>query len=139
KKLDEEGNAVGEHRFIGLFTSRAYSEAAENIPILRQKLAEILERARVRRGSHDYKEINTIFNSMPKEELFLTSAEQVGADVQTVLTSYHTDEVRLTLREDALHRGVSAMVILPKDRFSGDVRKSIEAELVEAFGGQVLN
>src|SRR5690606_10019229 len=139
KKLDEEGNAVGEHRFIGLFTSRAYSEAAENIPILRQKLAEILERARVRRGSHDYKEIITIFNSMPKEELFLTSAEQVGADVRTVLTSYSSDEVRVAIREDPLQRGLTVMVILPKDRFSGEVRKAIERELVRVFDGDVLN
>lgn len=139
KKLDESGRAVGEHRFVGLFTSRAYSEAAEDIPILRQKLAEILEGAHVRPGSHDYKEIITIFNSMPKEELFLTSAEEIGADVRTVLTAYNTEDVRVTLREDPLERGLSVMVILPKDRFSGAVRKEIEAALVRIFDGDVLN
>jgi glutamate dehydrogenase len=139
KKLDERGRPVGEHRFLGLFTSRAYSEAAENIPILRQKLAQILRDAGVRTGSHDYKETITIFNSMPKEELFLTSAEEIGRDVRTVLTAYSTDEVRVALREDPLERGLSVMVILPRDRFSGQVRKSIEAELVRMFDGDVLN
>ncbi len=139
KKLDEEGRVVGEHRFIGLFTSRAYAEDAEKIPILREKLEQIIDAAGVAEGSHDFKEINTIFNSMPKEELFLTSAEEIGKDVRTVLTTYHTDEVRVTLREDPLHRGVSAMVILPKDRFSGEVRKSIEGALIKAFHGEVLN
>jgi len=139
KKLDAEGQTVGEHRFLGLFTSRAYSEAAENIPILRQKLARILADARVRPGSHDYKEIITIFNSMPKEELFLTSAEKIGLDVRTVLTAYNTADVRVVLREDPLQRGISVMVILPKDRFSGEVRKEIEAELVRVFEGDVLN
>ncbi|MCA1791723.1 MAG: NAD-glutamate dehydrogenase, partial [Thioalkalivibrio sp.] len=139
KKLDASGHPVGEHRFVGLFTSRAYSEAAENIPILRQKLADILQAAGVREGSHDYKEIITIFNSMPKEELFLTSASEIGADVRTVLTAYNTDDVRVTLREDPLQRGLSVMVILPKDRFSGEVRKAIEAELVRVFDGDVLN
>ncbi|MDZ7778572.1 MAG: NAD-glutamate dehydrogenase [Gemmatimonadota bacterium] len=139
KKLDEEGRSVGEHRFVGLFTSRTFSEAAENIPILRQKLADILEAEHVRPGSHDYKEIITIFNSMPKEELFLTSAEEIGADVRTVLTAYNTDDVRVALREDPLERGLSVMVILPKDRFSGAVRKEIEAALVRIFDGDVLN
>ncbi len=139
KKLDAEGRPAGEHRFVGLFTSRAYSEAAENIPILRTKLARILEDARVRRGSHDYKEIITIFNSMPKEELFLTSAEEIGADIRTVLTSYNTEDVRVAVREDPLRRGLAVMVILPKDRFSGEVRKAIEAELVRIFEGDVLN
>ncbi len=139
KKLDASGRAVGEHRFLGLFTSRAYSEAAENIPILRRKLADILEDSGVRPGSHDFKEIITIFNSMPKEELFLTSAEKIGADIRTVLTAYNTDDVRVALREDPLQRGLSVMVILPKERFSGAVRKEIERELVRAFDGDVLN
>ena len=139
KKLDEDGEVVGEHRFVGLFTSRAYAEEAEKIPILRDKLQRILERAGVQEGTHDYKEIITIFNSMPKEELFLTSAEEIGDDVRTVLTSYHTHEVRVSIREDPLQRGASVMVILPKEKFSGDVRRSIEDVLVERIQGDVLN
>ncbi len=139
KKLGPDGEAAGEHRFIGLFTSKAYAEPAGNIPILRRKLAAILAETNVREGSHDYKEIITIFNSLPKEELFLSSAAEVGEDVRTVLTSYSTSEVRVSLREDPLQRGLSVMVILPKERFSGQVRRAIEAALVEAFEGVVLN
>ncbi|MEJ2538385.1 MAG: NAD-glutamate dehydrogenase [Gemmatimonadota bacterium] len=139
KRLDSAGNIVGEHRFIGLFTSQAYAETAREIPILREKLSQILEDAGVVAGSHDYKEINTIFDSMPKEELFLASAEQIGIDVRTVLTSYLQEGVRVGIRKDPLQRGVAVMVILPKERFSGEVRKSIERALVEAFSGEVLN
>jgi len=139
KKLGRDGEIAGEHRFVGLFTSKAYAEDAEQIPILRDKLSWILEDAGAQKGSHDYKEIITIFNSMPKEELFLTSAEEIGEDVQTVLTSYHSHEVRVSIREDPLQRGASIMVILPKEKFSGDVRRSIEDVLVERFDGEVLN
>jgi glutamate dehydrogenase len=139
KKLDKDGTVLGEHRFVGLFTSKAYAEDAENIPILRLKLRQILEASEVREGSHDYKETITIFNSLPKEELFLTSAEEVGADIRTVLTSYNTAGVRVSLREDPLRRGASVMVILPKDRFSGDVRKALENALMKTFEGEVLN
>lgn len=139
KKLSADGQVEGEHRFLGLFTSKAYAEQAENIPILRQKLQAILADAGVAEGSHDYKEINTIFNSMPKEELFLTSAEEVGKDVQAVLSSYGSGDVRVVLRDDPLRRGVSLTVILPKDRFSGEVRKAIEEAFVETFHGEILN
>ncbi|HUF13271.1 MAG TPA: NAD-glutamate dehydrogenase domain-containing protein [Longimicrobiales bacterium] len=139
KKLDDEGRVSGEDRFLGLFTSQAYSEDAEQIPILRQKLATILETSGVIKGSHDYKEYITIFNSMPKEDLFLTSAEEIGAEIQAVLTLYHTHEVRVTVRPDPLRRGVSVMAILPKERFSGDIRKAIEQAFVERFQGEVLN
>jgi len=139
KKLSAEGEVVGEHRFVGLFTSRAYGEDANKIPILRHKLQVILELARVHEGSHDYKEYNTIFSSMPKEELFLSSPEQIREDLQVVLTSYHTDDVRVTVREDPVRRGISVMVILPKDRFSGDVRRAIEEALIDHFQAEVLN
>lgn len=139
KKLDHKGNVIGEHRFLGLFTSQAYTEPAQSIPILRQKLKYILEQSDVVEGSHDFKEINTIFNSLPKEEIFLASAEEIGEDVRTVLTAYNTDGVRVTMRPDHLRRGTAVMVILPKERFSGDVRKEIERELVTAFHGEVLN
>jgi glutamate dehydrogenase len=134
-----DGRIVGEDRFIGLFTSRAYSEPAESIPILRDKLQRILTAANVQEGGHDYKEINTIFNSMPKEDLLLSSAEEIAGDIQTVLTSYNTDGVRVALRPDPLDRGSSVMVILPKDRFSGEVRKWIEQLLVDHLNGEVLN
>ena len=48
KKLDSEGIVVGEHRFIGLFTSKVYSEPAANIPLLRDKLSRILDAEGVR-------------------------------------------------------------------------------------------
>ncbi len=139
KKLSSDGELAGEHRFIGLFTSKAYGEDANKIPILRRKLQVILEGVDAQEGSHDYKEINTIFSSMPTEELFLSSADQIAADIQTVLTSYHTDDVHVTLREDPLLRGASAMVILPKERFSGEVRQAIEEALIKRFQAEVLN
>jgi glutamate dehydrogenase len=139
KKLDKAGKPVGEHRFVGLFTSRAYAEDAEEIPILREKLRQILESAGVVAGSHDFKEIKSVFNSMPKEGLLLASPEELGADIRLVMNTYDADEVRVALREDALHRGVTAMVIIPGERYSGTVRDEIEEVLVRALDGEVLN
>lgn len=139
KRLDRHGRVTGEDRFLGLFTSRAYAEPSERIPILRKKLEWILEDSGVQSGSHDFKEIHTIFNSLPKEELFLTSAEEIGADVRTVLTTFQSDDVRVTLRRDPLKRGLAVMVILEKEKFSGEVRRRIEQALVRVLDGEVLN
>ncbi len=139
KKLSPKGEVVGEHRFIGLFTSKAYREDADKIPILRHKLQVILDRAGFKEGSHDYKEYNTIFSSMPKEELFLSSPEQIRKDIQIVLTAYNTDDARVTVREDPVRRGIFVMVILPKDRFSGEARHAIEEALIGHFQAEVLN
>ena len=47
--------------------------------------------------------------------------------------------MRVTLREDVLHRGVSAMVIIPHERYSGKVRRDVEEVLATALGGETLN
>lgn len=139
KKFDEAGRVIGERRFLGLFTSKAYAEHAEAIPILRDKLEAILRESEAPAGSHDYKEIITIFNSLPKEELFQASVDELLDEVQLVLGFLFDDEVQVSLRPDPLGRGVNVMVILPRGRFSGDVRHRIEEVVTRRFGGTILN
>ena len=139
KMLDDEGRVIGERRFLGLFTSRAYASDADVIPILRHKLESILRNSGAAPGSHDYKEIITIFNSMPKEELFQASVPELLAEVQTVLSILFVDQVQVALRPDPLGRGVSVMVILPRGRFSGDVRQRIQEAIAGRFEGTILN
>ena len=43
KVYDSQGNPAGEKRFIGLFTSIAYSESPRNIPLLRLKVQRVLK------------------------------------------------------------------------------------------------
>jgi len=139
KMFDEDGNIAGERRFVGLFTSRAYAEDAERIPILRRKLAAIIESFGWVPGSHDYKEAITIFNSMPKEELFLAPAEEIGRQIETILTRYDTQQVKVTLRRDGFGRGVSIMVVLPRERYSGRARRALQAEFLRRYDGTLLN
>jgi glutamate dehydrogenase len=139
KQLDDQGRVIGERRLLGLFTSKAYAEHADTIPILRRKLERILASAGSAPGSHDYKEMITIFNSMPKEELFQVSADELENEVQTLLGLLFADEVHVTLRPDPLGRGASAMVILPRGKFSVDVRLRIQDLLARRLEGTVLN
>ena len=40
KTFDAAGEVVGERRFLGLFTSAAYNESIQRIPVLRRKAAQ---------------------------------------------------------------------------------------------------
>ena len=48
KTFDENGEVVGERRFLGLFSSAAYTESLTRIPLLREKAAEVLRPDRLR-------------------------------------------------------------------------------------------
>ncbi len=139
RRLNRDGTIGGEHRFLGLFTSQAYAEPAQDIPILRRKLERILENSGLAEGSHDYKEVITIFGSLPKEELFLASVDEIAKDIRTILIRYNTAEVFVSVRHDALGRGVSIMAVLPRSRFSGRFRREFEASLVKRYQAKILN
>ena len=139
RTVGPEDRILGERHFLGLFRARAYQEEAENIPILRHKLELILKGAGWREESHNYREAIKIFNSMPKEELFLATAVDLGRVIETILAQYYTDQVTVTLRPDPTGRTVSAMVIMPRDRYSGRARRGIQNELIERFDATLLN
>ena len=128
KKL-QDGTFVGENRFVGLFTSAALSTPVQEIPILRHKLELVLELDGAEPGSHDYKEIVSIFNSVPRDELFWSDARRLQRDIRTVVTMARSGGVRLTLRPDPLARGLAVMVIMPRERFNTGVRRRVQRYL----------
>jgi glutamate dehydrogenase len=139
RTVDAERRILGERHFLGLFRARAYQEEAEHIPILRRKLRLVLEQAGWREGSHNYREAVKIFNSMPKEELFLATSVDIGREIAAILGQYYTHGVKVTLRPDAAGRTASVMVIMPRDRYSADARRGIQAELMRQLDGTLLN
>ncbi|MGD8496646.1 MAG: NAD-glutamate dehydrogenase, partial [Gemmatimonadales bacterium] len=139
KKIDASGQVLAERRFLGLFTAKAFAQDASQIPILRRKLREILEAEQVDKGSHDHGLIVRTFNSLPKEDLFLTPVPELLGIIDAVVETHGTEDILIYARPDALARGANVMVILPRRKFSGEVRQRIQQILVEAFKGRLLN
>ncbi|UCF36990.1 MAG: NAD-glutamate dehydrogenase [Acidobacteriota bacterium] len=131
KAFDESGNLVGERRILGHFSTRAYSLGADRIPILRRKLRKILELARAKVGSHDFKEIVNILNSIPLPELFWVSTEELYQDIRKIMSVEQERGVRLVRRIDPFQRGVGVMVIMPRDRFNSTVRQRVQKFLAD--------
>lgn len=133
KKWSEDRKVTGEMRFLGLFTTKAMSTPIKEIPILRRKLARVLEQDQSLEGSHDYKQIESIFNTLPREELFWSEPENILRDIRAIMGIQRQHKVRLILRPDPLSRGVQAMVIMPRDRFNSNVRNDIQDLLSKRF------
>jgi glutamate dehydrogenase len=74
KRIDESGEINGEYRFLGLYTHAAYHESITRIPVLRRKLASVLEQARVAPGSHDGQDLTRSWRDTAGE-LFQISVE----------------------------------------------------------------
>ncbi|MEV0097117.1 NAD-glutamate dehydrogenase [Streptomyces sp. NPDC050738] len=135
KKFDKDGNVVGERRFLGLFSSAAYTESVRRVPVVRRKVAEVLEGAGVSPHSHDGRDLLQILETYPRDEIFQTPVDQLRAVVTSVMYLQERRRLRLYLRQDEYGRYYSALIYLPRDRYTTGVRLRLIDILKEELGG----
>ncbi|MFK4870154.1 NAD-glutamate dehydrogenase [Streptomyces sp. CSMPJR101] len=135
KKFDENGEVVGERRFLGLFSSAAYTESVRRVPVIRRKVDEVLSGAGFSPHSHDGRDLLQILETYPRDELFQTPVDELRTIVTSVLYLQERRRLRLYLRQDEYGRYYSALVYLPRDRYTTGVRLRIIDILKEELGG----
>ncbi|MFF9287656.1 NAD-glutamate dehydrogenase [Streptomyces griseosporeus] len=135
KKFDAEGNVVGERRFLGLFSSAAYTESVSRVPVIRRKVEAVLQGAGFSPNSHDGRDLLQILETYPRDELFQTPVDELRAIATSVLYLQERRRLRLYLRQDEYGRYYSALVYLPRDRYTTSVRLRIIDILKEELGG----
>ena len=139
KTFDATGEVVGERRFLGLFTSAAYNQSIQRIPVLRRKAAEVLLRSGFTSNSHSGKDLLQILETYPRDELFQIASDDLEATALSVLHLQERRQLRLFLRRDDYGRFMSCMVYLPRDRYTTQVRHAMEEILLEAFDGTSID
>ncbi|MDJ0938253.1 MAG: NAD-glutamate dehydrogenase [Woeseiaceae bacterium] len=135
KVYDERGKVTGEHRFIGLFTSVAYSESPRHIPLLRHKVQRVLERSQVDPSGHRGKALMHIIETFPRDELFQSSVSDLTRTTLGVLNIQDRQDVRFFLRRDTFRRFYSCLVYVPREKYTTAVRRTMEKVLLDAFDG----
>ena len=136
-KLYGRGKVRGELRFIGLFTSTAYTMSTTEIPILRRKVANILRGAGFDPASHSGKALVNVLELYPRDELFQIDEETLFGFSMAVLALEERPRVRVLARRDKFDRYVSVIVYVPRDRYDSAVRVRIADMLAAAFDGHV--
>ena len=133
KSFDAAGNVNGEQRFIGLFATSAYAGSVRNIPIVREKVDAVLRSAGFPPDSHSGKDLLGILETYPRDELFQIEIPDLAATATGIQKLQERRRTRLFLRPDIYGRFMSAVVYLPRDRYTTNVRLRIEEELRETF------
>ncbi|HEY7857846.1 MAG TPA: NAD-glutamate dehydrogenase [Candidatus Nanopelagicales bacterium] len=139
KRFDANGVVNGERRFLGLFTSSAYTQSVSKVPILRRKIEQVLERSGFRRDGHSYKDLMEVLETYPRDELFQIDADSLYDVATAVLHIQERRQTRLFIRQDPYGRFISALVFLPRDRYTTTVRRRMEAVLVQELGSTQLD
>ncbi|MEV8096804.1 NAD-glutamate dehydrogenase [Kitasatospora sp. NPDC085879] len=139
KKFDANGEVVGERRFLGLFSSAAYTESVTRIPVVRRKVQEVVSGSGFSGDSHDGRDMLQILETFPRDEMFQTPAAELQAIATNVLYLQERRRLRLFLRQDEYGRYFSALVYLPRDRYTTRIRLRLTEILKEELSGDAID
>jgi glutamate dehydrogenase len=139
KKYDSHGKVVGEHLFLGLFTSVTYSRSVGDVPYLREKVDDVIAESGFLPGSHNGKALRHILEKYPRDELFQISNADLLKVSNDILRLQERQRIAVFMRRDPFGRYISCLVYVPRDRFGTTLRRQIIKILETELSGTCTN
>ncbi len=130
---DAAGNVTGEQRFLGLYTSSAYTRRPWDIPLVRERFEHVMRESGLKPTGHSGKALKHLLETLPRDELFQSTPDELFRLGTGILGLQERVRSRLFLRKDRYGRFYSVLVYIPRDRFNTDVRRRIEQLLREVM------
>ncbi len=129
------GRYAGEHRFLGRLTVAALNANLADIPLLRGRVREVLAAAQVNGNSYTGMVLQELLQVYPRSELFNVAPSALARDLLDVMAAIPAREVRLITRPAAEAHLVSAIVFLPRDRYTTKLREESQSIVIDAVSG----
>lgn len=139
KRYDAAGKVIGEHRFIGLFTSSAYASRVHEVPLLRRKVVAIAQRAGFAPAGHLAKALQHTLETFPRDDLFQIPEDELYDTALGILGIGERHRLRLFLWQDPFDRFVSCLVFVPREAFSTQLRLKFQRILQQSLGGSHID
>ena len=135
KRFDDKGNVIGERRMIGLYTSSTYHADPHDIPLLRRKISVVMGRAGFPSSSHAGKNLFSILETFPRDELFQIGDEELYETAMGILRLGERARTRMFVRRDVYARFYSCLIYLPRENYNTETRVKLQEILKRAFNG----
>ena len=131
-RYDEKGTVIGEFRIIGLFTSMAYRQRVEDIPLLSMKINNVLQGSGLQENRHAWKTLLHILETLPRDDVMQASSSELLAIATGVLDLQERQTVRLFVRKERFGRFFSCLAYIPRDHWNTENREKIQRILKRA-------
>jgi glutamate dehydrogenase len=139
KEHDENGRVVGFTILVGLFTRRVLRTPGSQIPLLSERLREVIVRLGLTYGSHAHQAIVTAFDSLPVELLVGADVDQLVDLLPELVSAASSKTVRLVTRSHSRGRLLYAAIVIPREHYREDLRVQIRQLLDERTGASYID
>jgi glutamate dehydrogenase len=134
RNTDAQGNILGEHCFVGLFTRAATSSELVRQPFARGRVAKVLSIAGVRQEGFRAEKFLEILESLPRTEALEADPEWLAQVCSSVVSLYKQPRAKVFARRDVYARHLNVLVYLPRERYSASVAAALAQALKESSG-----
>ncbi len=139
KVFAKDGSVTGEMLFVGLFTSVTYSRSVSDIPYLRVKIQNVINKTQFIPGSHDRRALRHILEKYPRDEVLQISESLLYEHATSILRLQERPRIALYMRPDPFARYISCLVYVPRERYETRLRLRLQNVLENELGGQCTN
>ena len=139
RRFDEQGNVNGEYRLLGLFSSSAYVESVRRVPVLRERVAAVVQASGHAPDSHSGKDLMQVLETYPRDELFQVRTEELKSIAAQVMRVQERRTPYVLRRDDEFSRFTSVMVYIPRDRYNTRVRLAMANILQRTFDARSID
>jgi glutamate dehydrogenase len=134
RNTDAQGNTIGEHCFVGLFTRAATSTPLARLPFARGRVAKVLGIAGVRQEGFRAEKFLEILESLPRTEALEADPEWLAQVCSAVVSLYKQPRAKVFARRDVYQRHLNVLVYLPRERYSAAVVAALAQALKDSSG-----
>ncbi|MGN6107326.1 MAG: NAD-glutamate dehydrogenase domain-containing protein [Kofleriaceae bacterium] len=128
-QLGADGKPAGEHVFVGLMSTKALKQANRRVPVVGKRIKEVMSKLEDQPGSYAYAKSVAILDSIPFEDLFYWSIDEIRDIVSEFRIAESKDHARVFVWRRQGGRRISVVCVVPRMRFSEALREEVSLEI----------
>ncbi|WP_375326362.1 NAD-glutamate dehydrogenase [Candidatus Tisiphia endosymbiont of Nemotelus uliginosus] len=138
KNIDQNGQYISGSIIFGLYSITVYYQPITNIPILRQKLQFVLNKAAFPPNGYNIKKLKNIVQTLPRDALIQIDENDLYCMCLNVLSGLMSKKLKLFIQQDWSGTFLNIIIFLTRDRLTPEIHSSINSYLSTIFKGKIL-
>jgi glutamate dehydrogenase len=125
------------HVFLGLITN-AEDGTVGRVPVVRRRIAEVLQRSGVRVNSHTARQLLGALRTLPRDELLEAPTGDLLRLAPLVVDRAEHQTVGVFARTHLNRDFVTVLVYLPAERFGPETRRRVRETITKYWPGEIV-
>ncbi len=124
-----DGKLVGEHVFVGLLSTKGLKQPNRRVPVVADRIKTVMAQLEDQPGSYAYAKAHAILDSIPVEDLFYWSTDEIRPVVEQFRQTESKDHARVFVWRRPHGRRITAVCVVPRMRFSEALKELLSQEI----------